>query len=285
MRADDLDDAIELQNGTPFGLTGGIHSLDEHEVDRWLRAVRVGNAYVNRHITGAIVRRQPFGGWKRSSVGGGPKAGGPHYAAAFTSPPAAPIDIAAARASYAAAWATTYSVDHDPSGLRSEGNVLRYHPLRHVALVVGDDTPPGALDAAVAAAAVCRVRVSVVDGDTLPDGVERLRVLSAGVGDAPLPRRARGGRRRRRRPDQCRRLDRADPLGARAGGEHHPASQRSADRHPSAPAGGVTEPAGSGVSRGSPGSGGWPASVARRRAIGVLGGPATNGHSSSAMRR
>ena len=103
MRADDLDGAIELQNGTPFGLTGGIHSLDEHEVDRWLRAVRVGNAYVNRHLTGAIVRRQPFGGWKRSSVGGGPKAGGPHYAAAFTRPPAAPIDVAAARASYAAA--------------------------------------------------------------------------------------------------------------------------------------------------------------------------------------
>ena len=146
MRADDLDHAIELQNATPFGLTGGIHSLDEHEVDRWLRRVEVGNAYVNRHITGAIVRRQPFGGWKRSSVGGGPKAGGPHYVGGVHhARRAAPIDVAAARASYAAAWATTFAVDHDPSGLRSEGNVLRYRPLRHVVVRVGDDTPPGAL--------------------------------------------------------------------------------------------------------------------------------------------
>ena len=64
MRADDLDQAIELQNAVPFGLTGGLHSLDDAEIDRWLERVEVGNAYVNRHITGAIVRRQPFGGWK-----------------------------------------------------------------------------------------------------------------------------------------------------------------------------------------------------------------------------
>ncbi len=93
MRADDLDHAIELQSSTPFGLTGGIHSLDEDEVDRWLRRVEVGNAYVNRHITGAIVRRQPFGGWKASSVGGGPKAGGPNYVAAFATPRSTPIDV------------------------------------------------------------------------------------------------------------------------------------------------------------------------------------------------
>jgi RHH-type proline utilization regulon transcriptional repressor/proline dehydrogenase/delta 1-pyrroline-5-carboxylate dehydrogenase len=100
MVADDLDEAIELQNGTPFGLTGGIHSLDRREVARWLRNVDVGNAYVNRHITGAVVRRQPFGGWKRSSVGGGPKAGGPNYVAAFTRPPRAVVDpVAAAAAS------------------------------------------------------------------------------------------------------------------------------------------------------------------------------------------
>ena len=74
MRADDLDHAIALQNAGEFGLTGGIHSLDEHEIRHWLDHVEVGNAYVNRHITGAIVQRQPFGGWKRSSVGCGPKA-------------------------------------------------------------------------------------------------------------------------------------------------------------------------------------------------------------------
>ena len=77
MRADDLDHAIELQNAVDYGLTGGLHSLDEGEIERWLDRVEVGNAYVNRHTTGAIVRRQPFGGWKRSSVGRGAKTGGP----------------------------------------------------------------------------------------------------------------------------------------------------------------------------------------------------------------
>ncbi len=77
MRARDLDDAIGIQNATPFGLTGGIHSLDPAEVRHWVDRVEVGNAYVNRHITGAVVQRQPFGGWKRSSVGAGQKAGVP----------------------------------------------------------------------------------------------------------------------------------------------------------------------------------------------------------------
>ncbi len=81
MFVETLDAAIEAQNATAFGLTGGLHSLEEAEIARWLDRVEVGNAYVNRHITGAIVRRQPFGGWKSSTVGPGAKAGGPHYVA------------------------------------------------------------------------------------------------------------------------------------------------------------------------------------------------------------
>src|SRR3546814_19205989 len=81
MRAETLDDAIDLQNGTDFGLTGGLHSLDDDEIDRWLERVEVGNAYVNRHITGAIVQRQPFGGWSASAVGPAAKAGGPDHVA------------------------------------------------------------------------------------------------------------------------------------------------------------------------------------------------------------
>ena len=75
MRAASLDEAIALQNATRYGLTGGIHSLDPREIDYWLARVHVGNAYVNRHITGAIVQRQPFGGWKASSIGTGHKPG------------------------------------------------------------------------------------------------------------------------------------------------------------------------------------------------------------------
>ena len=79
MRAADLDEALVLQNAPAYGLTGGLHSLDPREIDRWLARVHVGNAYVNRHITGAIVERQPFGGWKASSVGSGCKPGGPNH--------------------------------------------------------------------------------------------------------------------------------------------------------------------------------------------------------------
>ncbi len=85
MRARDLDEALDLQNATAFGLTAGLHSLDTTEVDYWLGHVEAGNLYVNRGVTGAIVRRQPFGGWKRSSVGGSTKAGGPSYVMGFGS--------------------------------------------------------------------------------------------------------------------------------------------------------------------------------------------------------
>src|SRR5690606_23127349 len=74
-----LDEAIELQNAVDYGLTAGIHSLDAAEVARWIDRVEPGNLYVNRGTTGAIVQRQPFGGWKRSVVGAGAKAGGPNY--------------------------------------------------------------------------------------------------------------------------------------------------------------------------------------------------------------
>ena len=79
MRAYDLDHALKLTNSLDYGLTGGIHSLDTREQNYWLQKVEVGNAYINRTITGAIVNRQPFGGLKNSSYGRGLKAGGPNY--------------------------------------------------------------------------------------------------------------------------------------------------------------------------------------------------------------
>ena len=85
MRADSLEQALDIQNGTEFGLTAGLHSLDAHEITTWLNGVAAGNVYVNRGITGAIVRRQPFGGWKRSAVGPTAKAGGPNYLFGFGS--------------------------------------------------------------------------------------------------------------------------------------------------------------------------------------------------------
>jgi RHH-type proline utilization regulon transcriptional repressor/proline dehydrogenase/delta 1-pyrroline-5-carboxylate dehydrogenase len=76
MRADSLAQATEWQNATAYGLTAGLHSLDAGEIAWWKEHVEAGNLYINRAITGAIVRRQPFGGWKRSCIGQGAKAGG-----------------------------------------------------------------------------------------------------------------------------------------------------------------------------------------------------------------
>lgn len=86
MRAESLQEAIRLANGTPYGLTSGIHSLDEREQEEWKQEIEAGNLYINRGITGAIVRRQPFGGCKASSFGSGAKAGGPNYVSQFAEP-------------------------------------------------------------------------------------------------------------------------------------------------------------------------------------------------------
>jgi len=79
MHARSLTEAIELQNAVAYGLTAGLYTQDPDDLALWLDRVEAGNLYVNRGITGAIVQRQPFGGWKRSSVGAGAKAGGPNY--------------------------------------------------------------------------------------------------------------------------------------------------------------------------------------------------------------
>ncbi|MFC4137678.1 MULTISPECIES: bifunctional proline dehydrogenase/L-glutamate gamma-semialdehyde dehydrogenase [unclassified Microbacterium] len=79
MHAHTLSQAITLQNQVAYGLTAGLHTQDPDDLAVWLDRVQAGNLYVNRGITGAIVQRQPFGGWKRSSVGAGAKAGGPNY--------------------------------------------------------------------------------------------------------------------------------------------------------------------------------------------------------------
>lgn len=79
MCAENLEHAIQVVNGTSYGLTTGLHTLDDREEKQWLDQVEAGNLYINRTITGAIVQRQPFGGCKLSSFGKGAKAGGPNY--------------------------------------------------------------------------------------------------------------------------------------------------------------------------------------------------------------
>ncbi|HTU92732.1 MAG TPA: L-glutamate gamma-semialdehyde dehydrogenase [Gemmataceae bacterium] len=84
LRARDLDRALEIANGTPYALTGGLFSRSPENIARVKREFRVGNLYINRKITGALVDRQPFGGFKMSGIGS--KAGGPDYLLQFVLP-------------------------------------------------------------------------------------------------------------------------------------------------------------------------------------------------------
>jgi len=155
MTAPNLEAAIALQNSVDYGLTTGIHSLDPVEIAKWLGRIQAGNLYVNRGITGAIVQRQPFGGWKRSSVGPNTKAGGPNYILSLTnwksahSTASAQITNKSVNQLLAMAQLTdltdaemeslvrgaksdqkamieTFNAAIDPSNLDSERNVLRY---------------------------------------------------------------------------------------------------------------------------------------------------------------
>jgi RHH-type proline utilization regulon transcriptional repressor/proline dehydrogenase/delta 1-pyrroline-5-carboxylate dehydrogenase len=84
IRARDLGSAIEEANRTPFALTGGVFSRSPAAIERVRREFVAGNLYINRGITGAIVGRQPFGGFRLSGVGS--KAGGPDYLLQFMTP-------------------------------------------------------------------------------------------------------------------------------------------------------------------------------------------------------
>lgn len=82
--ASNFDEALKIANGTDYALTGGLYSRTPDRIKRAYREFEVGNLYINRTITGAIVSRQPFGGFKLSGVGS--KAGGPDYLLQFLDP-------------------------------------------------------------------------------------------------------------------------------------------------------------------------------------------------------
>ncbi|MBP0022305.1 MAG: L-glutamate gamma-semialdehyde dehydrogenase [Cyanobacteria bacterium SBLK] len=84
IKAKDFSEALNIANGTNFALTGGLYSRTPSHIKQATEAFEVGNLYINRNITGAIVARQPFGGFKLSGVGS--KAGGPDYLLQFLEP-------------------------------------------------------------------------------------------------------------------------------------------------------------------------------------------------------
>jgi RHH-type proline utilization regulon transcriptional repressor/proline dehydrogenase/delta 1-pyrroline-5-carboxylate dehydrogenase len=139
MVAPDFATAIDWQNRTHFGLTSGIQSLDESECEQWMQRVQAGNLYVNRGITGAVVNRQPFGGWRRSSVGPTAKAGGHSYVnclrewSSLSDPMSA---VGQARCW----WEETGSQAIDRSGLLVEKNIQRYRHFAQPIVVRIDNT-------------------------------------------------------------------------------------------------------------------------------------------------
>jgi RHH-type proline utilization regulon transcriptional repressor/proline dehydrogenase/delta 1-pyrroline-5-carboxylate dehydrogenase len=84
MKAESMDEALDIANGTDYALTGGIFSRSPKNLQKAREEFAVGNLYLNRGITGALVERQPFGGFKMSGIG--TKAGGPDYLLQFLIP-------------------------------------------------------------------------------------------------------------------------------------------------------------------------------------------------------
>lgn len=189
MRAENIDHAIHLANSTPYGLTSGIHSLDKREIKKWQNLIIAGNCYINRTITGAIVRRQPFGGCKSSSYGHGSKAGGPNYLAQFMHAKQIGIpkekfpvgewvnnltrflekfDLSAEElgiwyasvSSYAFFW-QQFKRDKDSSKVVGQDNFFRYLPQKKLVFRISPSTKPMDYLRVFAAALTCETRLEI----------------------------------------------------------------------------------------------------------------------------
>ncbi len=210
MRARDLEDAIALVNGTGYGLTSGLQSLDEREQELWTASVRAGNLYVNRGTTGALVLRQPFGGIARSSIGPGLKAGGPNYVVPLMRfqderrprgaeevrdrlvasllnglggrPDIDAVDLdnlRAAAASYTLQSDEEFGRDHDHFRLVGQDNLRRYLPVGNLRIRVSVQDTFFDVFARVCAARIagCQITVSI-EQDRALGSVKLLETLT-----------------------------------------------------------------------------------------------------------
>jgi RHH-type transcriptional regulator, proline utilization regulon repressor / proline dehydrogenase / delta 1-pyrroline-5-carboxylate dehydrogenase len=229
MHAKDLEEAILLQNAVDYGLTAGLHSLDSEEIATWLDRVEAGNLYVNRGTTGAIVQRQPFGGWKRSAVGAGAKAGGPNYLFGLgewmprhgamsstlhlrglenrvsqlieASQPALDYEsfevLRRSALSDELMWAEEYGAVKDVSGVGVERNLFRYRPIPVTIRISESSTLAEGLRI-IAAGLLARSPLTVSTAIELPAAVHTIldarefRVIREGDA-AWLDRAAKGG--------------------------------------------------------------------------------------------
>jgi len=163
LKANSLDEAIDLVNATGYGLTSGIESLDKREQALWQEKLKAGNLYINRMTTGAIVLRQPFGGMGKSAIGSGRKAGGLNYVAQFMNISSTgqlllksakhvqverltalldgerfftqTLNDAVRIASHFASFLyDEFLQEHDYVNVRGESNIIRYLPIKNILL-------------------------------------------------------------------------------------------------------------------------------------------------------
>ncbi len=202
MKARDLKHAVEIVNSTGYGLTSGIESLDEREVEYWKANLKAGNLYVNRGTTGAIVLRQPFGGMGKSAIGAGRKVGIFNYITQFvdfteTSKPnvskkynteltrfidsckgASKDDIeklSVALQSYYENYENEFSQEKDYCNVRGEDNHFRYIPLKNVLIRVSNDDTVFETVSRILAARVSGVhfKVSINNNDEVKAFLEK----------------------------------------------------------------------------------------------------------------
>ncbi len=209
-----LEEAIEIVRRTGYGLTSGLESLDDREIQLWKQSIHAGNLYINRSTTGAIVLRQPFGGIGLSGYGPGVKAGGPHYVLPLMKiadgtvtdhPPSRAhaelnlfcqwLDeresekqigvrtyrqVVAACDSARQAVEVEFDKEHDSVRIIGQDNLRRYRPVRALTIRVGrDDTARDALIAISSAAAVrCQFTLSID-----PEIDELIRILLESTAD------------------------------------------------------------------------------------------------------
>lgn len=152
----DLDEAIDIVNETPYGLTSGLFSLDDREIERWKERIVAGNLYINRSTTGAIVERQPFGGTKDSSFGHGFKAGGPNYLFPFLDK----VDKGG-KNSHDAFYKGYFMKKHDPQQVLGQDNFLYYVPHQKV-FTWGSKKEASAI---IDACRITQTPLEIVEGD------------------------------------------------------------------------------------------------------------------------
>jgi len=200
IKVKDLKHAVNIVNDTGYGLTSGIESLDEREINYWKENIKAGNLYINRGTTGAIVLRQPFGGMGKSAIGAGRKVGIFNYITQFMEFTECSIPkiiqryeddplieflqlcqinhklhkeefqmLEYALTSYIQNYKDEFSKEKDYCNVRGEDNLFKYLPLKNVIIRVSCDDTMFEVVSRILAARVSKVNftVSVCDNPSI----------------------------------------------------------------------------------------------------------------------